>query len=396
MDKKENLYEKFVKNLEEKYGKWEDLTSSFGHTKFGKIAEDLCVSSSQFTKLISGGATEGTYIRAIKNVEQLKNLDSLKEENKSLKKETDRLIATLKKPAIDKSSNLKYWILATLIAFALGGTIVGSFLDEQSSSPNKKSNHFNHPLSKFFDKDFLADFDSPYLNESEVQKYCPCSGYEGKWELASNYYFPLPGSRKPGVYYVAKEGDIRLKCAKIMNPSKAGTNLIGFERLLHEIWVDKRKRSFIPTFFDPQSMTYTEAFKNLNFDTNPDFEKVAYIHSFFVDQFTLSSDSIYRIGEPCGRYAEIINPELVNELELDFKHLLNNVIGNLTHTNCSSSYNPYCNPNDLVEGESELSFDCLFTIKTENLGIGGGYPYSKKYRLIEQNYSDNLLCGCKD
>ena len=48
-----------------------------------------------------------------------------------------------------------------------------------------------------------------------------------------------------------------------------------------------------------------------------------------------------------------------------------------------------------MEKQSVINFDCLYTIKTENLGIGGGYPYRKGYRLEKQNYSDNLTCGCK-
>jgi hypothetical protein len=48
----------------------------------------------------------------------------------------------------------------------------------------------------------------------------------------------------------------------------------------------------------------------------------------------------------------------------------------------------------LEEGKSVVSFDCYYTIKAENLGFGGGYPYKKGYLLNKQSYSDNLTCEC--
>jgi len=59
-----------------------------------------------------------------------------------------------------------------------------------------------------------------------------------------------------------------------------------------------------------------------------------------------------------------------------------------------ASPNAFCAPNTLEESESVISFDCLYTIQSENLGIGGGYPYRKGYCLEEQSYSDNLTCSC--
>jgi len=393
-----SLHQKFISKLEEKYGKWEKITSTFGNSSFGKVANDLCISSSQFTKLISGVGTEGMYLRSIKNIEQLQKYDKLKKDHKNLKKERERLTQSLEEDSGNQSNNWKYGIFLGVLGLLAGAFFASKFLNNPVKTEKQITAEasLTHPLSKYFANDFQADFDSPYLNESEVQNFCPCSGYEGKWELEKPYYFPLPGSRKPGIYYVAKTADIRFKCSKIMDRQNIGSNLLGFEKLLHEVWVDKKRRQFIPTFFNPETKTYTEAFKNLDFENNPDFEKVAYIHSFFMDQFIIYPDSIVRLGEPCGRYAETLNEDLVQEFELDLKHILKNVIGNMTRTVCTNATNNFCNPNDLVKGESVINFDCLFTINTENLGIGGGYPYNKGYRLVEQNYSDNLLCGCEE
>jgi len=56
----------------------------------------------------------------------------------------------------------------------------------------------------------------------------------------------------------------------------------------------------------------------------------------------------------------------------------------------------HVNPNTLIEGESVFRFMSDFIIATKNLGFGGSYPYTKGFRLLEQNYSDNLLCTCND
>jgi hypothetical protein len=102
-----------------------------------------------------------------------------------------------------------------------------------------------------------------------------------------------------------------------------------------------------------------------------------------------------RKGEPVGRIATEVDEDLAARYEIDMRHTLRNVLGNLTKTDCRAAPNPACDPNDLTVGESVIAFDCLYTIKTENLGIGGGYPYRKGYRLAQQSYADNLTCTCQ-
>jgi len=170
--------------------------------------------------------------------------------------------------------------------------------------------------------------------------------------------------------------------------------LLGYEYLVNEIWVDTKMTPLSPTYFDKSNKSFTPTFDALVFEDNPEFRKVATVHSFFIDKFEIYEDSIVRTGEPCGRFASDVEEALVVEYEMDIKHLLENVLGNLVTTNCNSMVNPFCDPNDLKEKESVMNFDCLYTIKTENLGIGGGYPYQKGYRLEKQVYSDNLTCGC--
>lgn len=385
----EELKDRFIAKLEEQYGAWEKRTSRFGNATFGKIAKDLCISASQFSKLLSGNATEGMYVRSIRNVERLMEAQQASvERDQALEK-----VARLKNKR--KSAGIRI-VLAGLLALLLGAAAAYLYLRASVSQQMVQFDQGQHPLSLYFDQGFDADFASPYLKESEVQDYCPCSAYEGTWSLANTYKLPLPGNRKPGVYYLAKSADVRMKCSKSDTLQLGrGNVLLAYEYLVNEIWVDTRMTPLSPTYFDKELKTYTPEFEALTFENNPQFRKAATIHSFFIDKFELRPDSIIRRGEPCGRFATDVDQELVETYEIDLKHILENVLGDLTQTDCEPTFNRYCDPNDLKEKESVISFDCLYTIKAENLGMGGGYPYTKGYRLEAQSYSDNLTCGCE-
>lgn len=265
----------------------------------------------------------------------------------------------------------------------------------QSGTPGTAFNQ--HPLATFFDMDFDANFDSPYLDISEVQEYCPCSAYEGEWSLSNTYKLPLPANRKPGLYYYGKSADVRMKC------SKSDTTLVGkgrvllaYEFLVNEIWVDTEMTPLSPTYFDKEKKEFTPEFEALDLEETPSFKKVATIQSFFIDKFEVYKDSIVRKGEPCGRFATEVDENLAAAYQIDVKYILEDIVGDLTTTRCSSFENLFCDPNSLQEGESIISFDCIYTIQAENLGIGGGYPYTKGFRLEKQIYSDNLTCQCDD
>ena len=400
----ENLQEKFINKLIERYGEWEKITSKFGKYSFGEIADELCISNSQFSKLITGTATEGMYTRSIKNLNQLILHEDKVQELHAINLAQEDLIETLKKSPNQAKRNFKKLLFYGFLLLVLGVIMTVAalrFLDNEklASRVSKSKVHINqfaqHPLSLYFDGDFESDYVSPYLNELEVQSYCPCSAYEGEWALESEYIIPLPG-RKPGLYYVAKSADVRMKCQRAAKGDEKGKVLFAFENIHNELWVDKKQRSLSPKYFNAETKTYTKEFYQLDFEKNPDFVKVADIYSCFFNEFTINPDTIYRKGEPCGRFAEVLNQEIANEFEIDLQQFLENVIGSMTATQCSPIANPFCDPNDLKENISTLFFDCFFTIQTENLGLGGGYPYRKTYKFIKQNYSDNLLCECKN
>jgi len=199
---------------------------------------------------------------------------------------------------------------------------------------------------------------------------------------------------KPGLYYLAKEANTKMKCYRNVPKEQVGKVFLGFEKMVHELWLDTSREPISPKYFDFRTKNYTKEFYEINFEENTAFKKVATINSFMLDIFELQEEVIVRKGEPVGRYANEIDYDLCNKYEIDVKDIMENIIGNLVKTVCEPAINHYCNPNKLVENESSITYECDFTIAYENLGIGGSYPYSKAFKLIEQNYSDNLLCNC--
>ena len=67
---KENI-DSFISLLEKKYGVWNRNKALFGTTSYGKVASDLSISSSQFSKLLYGSATDGMYERTLNNINRL-------------------------------------------------------------------------------------------------------------------------------------------------------------------------------------------------------------------------------------------------------------------------------------------------------------------------------------
>jgi hypothetical protein len=390
----EELREKFLTQLIKNYGEWDKNSARFGTYSYGEIADELCISSSQFSKLLYGSATNGMYERSIKNIEQLKRLNHLHQENQRLTGEVNTIRDQLSESSTSSSVNYRNYVLIAIISFIIGIALI-SALRQKTLPTIAESTSTQHPLNAFFDRDFKSDFVSPFLDVREAQQFCPCSAFEGVWELDKEYVIPIP-NKKPGVYYLAKAVDMRVKCYRNVETEKKGKMLLGFENMIHELWIDTKREPLSPKYFNLQSKNFTKEYYNIDFENDPSFQRIATINSFMFNTFEIGEDYIFRRGEPAGRYAENINHKLANEYEIDIKAILENIIGNLVKTVCEPSVNYYCNPNTLIENESTIKFDCNFTIQTENLGIGGSYPYTKGFKLVEQNYSDNLLCNCKE
>ncbi len=379
-----DLREILLLKLEEIYGKRNPITSKFGHTTLGEIADQLCLSNSLITKLISGTATQGMYERSIKNLNRIQEAKELNIKNQKLQNSLE---------AQSPSGHLNR-VLLGVVLFLLSALAI-----LWNSARNSKGDDIMGYKDFSFDVFFNPDFENPnflpYVPSNKVQEYCPCSGYEGDWELVKPYTIPIP-FKKPGLYYVARSSDVKLKCASSVENERKGKVMHGFEIMKHELWMDSEHEPLVPKYFNSTKKQYTKEFYNLNFMNNQRYDKVAEFNSFFYNHIEISRSKIMRKGEPTGRYTTYINEEAVEKYKIDLKEILNHVVGDMIMTSCREIPNPYCNPNSLKEGESTLEFNCEFSIATENLGYGGNYPYVKGYRLINQHYSNNLLCSCDE
>lgn len=375
------MKDQLISALEELYGEYRHNSALFGNANFSKIASDLCYSNSHFTKLISGSASNPMYERALKNISGLQKIKNLEKE-----------IGDIKSSHNNKSFPKKY-LLFSLLGLIL--CCVAFLLLNKKSNTVETSIRNAHPLDVYFETNNSNYYKSPYLSEEQVHEYCPGSAFEGKWELNENYIIPIP-YKVPGLYYVGKSADIRLKCRKSNLQEDRGKELIGFENIHNEIWFDTSLTPVDTKYFSKTKRAYTPEFSKIDFNNQENFTKIADVYSCFFDEIIISKDSIYRKGEPCGRYANAVNEQIHKEFNLDLNHIIEYIIGNMNFALCKPVENKYCNPNDLKNNESILAFDCSCSIKTENLGLGGSYPYTKSIKLMEQNYQSNLLCNCEE
>ena len=379
----ENI-EQFTGLLEKKYGTWDRKRALFGTTPYGKIASDLSISSSQFSKLLYGTATEGMYERTLNNINRLIERQSIESAY-----EQTRLVINKSK----KTHRKKIYIFS-LLFLALG--FISGILSNFNRIIYTPSGYEEHPLINYFYPESTMFFDSPFIYNTAISENCPCSGFEGKWILSEPFKLPLPGTKKPGLYYQAKSADMIIRCSNLFDSYiDKGNGMMGYEYLKSEIWLDTEHEPLVPHYFDPSTKEFTESFKELTFESDPRFKKIADLAAFNVNMFKVDGDSITRNAELTGRLAVNIDKKLAEKYNIDLDYIIKNVLGDLIKASCKTAYNPYCNPNDLSKG-SLISFDCVYTINEENLGLGEGYPYTKSYIFKDQVFTDYLPCECEN
>ncbi len=368
----------FIKALEELYGAYRYESALFGTHNYTSIASNLCYSQSHFTKLISGGASEAMYDRALDNIKRLKKMAELEDQQALVSDAPSKLLSG------------KLWkYISLVLLFALACLLFKPFFSKEDQA-SSLVNSTDHPLDIYFNFNEADFYKSPYLSDEEVHEYCPCSAFEGRWELHEEYIIPIP-YKIPGLYYVGKMADIRFKCRK-NNSDPKGHEIIGFENIENEIWFDTSKTPIDLISKEKGEQHISDFLSTLDFSTDDNFVKIADVYSCFYDEIKVMNDSIYRLGEPCGRYANASNENILREFNLDLNHIIEYIIGNMKFAQCAPISNPYSDPNDLKNGESLLSFPCKCYSKNENLGLGGSYPYRKTIQLTEQNYQSNLYC----
>ena len=379
----ENEVALFISSLEKKYGPWKRSKALFGDTSYGKIASDLSISNSQFSKLLYGTGTKGMYERTFENINRLVERQAIESEYKKIKKNLSK----------SGAKNKRKILLFSIIFFFSG--IIFSYYFKLIDSSSFKSPYKNHPLEEYFYPSSTKYFDSPFLNNSDVLDNCPCAGFEGRWSLYDTFKLPLPGSKKPGLYYQGKSADLILRCSNIFDSHiNQGSALIGYEHLKSEIWIDTQEENLVPKYFNSDLKIFTNQFGELTFENDKRFLKIANLSGFNVNMFEINGDSITRRAELSGRLSLDVNDELAKKYDIDIAYITKNILGDLTKTQCETIYNPYCDPNKLSEG-SQLSYNCVYTIGEENLGLSGGYPYTKTFSLKSQVYSDYISCECE-
>ena len=374
----------FISSLEKKYGQWNRSKALFGSTAYGEIAKNLSISNSQFSKLLYGTGTDGMYERTLDNINRLIEREAIE----SAFEKSKKFLANSKK-------NSRKRILFLSLFFFFCGALVTFYFISNTISFNK-SPYQEHPLQDYFYPASSEYFDSPFLNNSDVLDNCPCVGFEGRWLLLKPFKLPLPGTKKPGLYYQAVSADLILRCSNLFDGHiDAGNAIMGYEHLKSEIWIDTEQEKLVPKYFNAELKIFNEAFEQITFENNDRFIKIADLSAFNVNMFEINGDSITRRAELSGRLSLDVDDLLAKKYDVDISYITKNILGDLTKTQCETIYNPYCDPNKLSEG-SQLTYNCIYTIGEENLGLEGGYPYTKTFTLESQVYSDYISCECNE
>lgn len=366
----------FITKLEHIYGAYNEERKNFKKASKSKIARELCYSDSQFSRLINGSASEGEYQRAIKNVDRVLNEMRLKERlNKQA--ESEGILGSLK---------LSVNTLAVLATFALAVILLtffsGNFWNSSQGSATSKVER-DEMLRWIFETSAI----SPYIKLDDLPKDCnyPCYKYQGKWNLNNTYKIPVFRERN-GFHYLATDVNLYTRCKS--EESEQGEILEGYEYQKHEIWYDKRELQIDSFLTSTDKTQIRDSYKNLQFEEDPNFVKVAFVHTFFRNEFKINSVSIARTGKVIGRDVEYLSDDLLltslqttSRVE-DIKNEVNSIITNRLEDfsrpiSCKNASLPNSDFHNIKE-QDLMSFDCQLT--TANAPI----KYTKTYVLNDQ------------
>lgn len=353
-NKAENYHHSFLSLLEKKYGVFNADKNSFEATSNSKIARDLCYSDSQFSRLINNTASEGEFIRALKNVNRLLNEARLERNQKTI-------------PSKEKSGKLIINVLIILLVILMG--LSAYYLFKSNSQPVERvedSNSRYEMLQWSFENKYIK----PYVKLKELPADCnyPCYKYQGKWVLKSEYKIPFFRERN-GFHYVAKDAVMYVRCMDERDNS--GTSFEGYEYQKHEIWYDKREMPIDSFLIGDQKTKVRQDYNSSNLENDPNFIKLAYVHTFFRNEFNLDSTLIHRTGKVIGRDIEFLSDEILQE-KIDSSKLiaeLKNEINSIAKNRLEDFSKPIaCEPTKvpnlnfhLIDKGDELNFGCQFT-----------------------------------
>ena len=370
-----HFYNEFISVLERIYGTFNKQRKKFEKASNSKIARELCYSDSQFSRLVNNSATEGEYERAIRNANRYLNELRLSAQSEQKKHNGDGFSLfgkSFKSPTLFASVPLAF----LLILFFYG---YWSFNITEAAAEVERDSM----LKWIFENSSV----SPYMNLDELPSDCsyPCYKYQGQWRLKETYKIPVFRERN-GFHYLAKSVNLYTRCNK--ENSDEGTQMEGYEYQEHEIWYDKRELQIDSFLVDEDRTLVTDEYRNMVFEEEQNFVKVAKVHTFFRNEFEIDSTSIAREGMVIGRDVEVIDDEILlenlgtSDMVEDIKREINSIVINRVEdfsrpVSCSNSPLPDQNIHNIAELDT-MSFNCQLT--TANAPI----QYTKTYVLNDQ------------
>jgi len=348
------LFKKFVSLLETIYGNFNASRNSFESTSNSKIARDLCYSDSQFSRLINNTASEGEFKRAVHNVERLR---------------VERKIEAGAQEKTGATVRSRYPYIIGL-AFIVLGLILGFVIENLINKPAQENTESAISRYDMLKWSFENKYIQPYVKLRELPEDCnyPCYKYQGKWKLKKEYKIPFFRERN-GFHWVAKDATMYARCMDERN--EGGQLFEGYEYQLHEIWYDKREFP-IDSFLVANSQNRVrDSYNNANLANDKNFVKVASVHTFFRNEFTIDSSLVYRSGKVIGRDIEFLKDDAYGDLGLTQKFIqeVKDEINLIANNRLEDFSKPIaCQPAEvpdvdfnLIEQGDELQFKCQFT-----------------------------------
>ncbi|MAZ28912.1 MAG: hypothetical protein CL868_17760 [Cytophagaceae bacterium] len=348
------LFKKFVSLLETIYGHFNASRNSFESTSNSKIARDLCYSDSQFSRLINNTASEGEFKRAVHNVERLR---------------VERKIEAGAQEKTGATVRSRYPYIIGL-AFIVLGLILGFVIENLINKPAQENTESAISRYDMLKWSFENKYIQPYVKLRELPEDCnyPCYKYQGKWKLKKEYKIPFFRERN-GFHWVAKDATMYARCMDERN--EGGQLFEGYEYQLHEIWYDKREFP-IDSFLVANSQNRVrDSYNNANLANDKNFVKVASVHTFFRNEFTIDSSLVYRSGKVIGRDIEFLKDDAYGDLGLTQKFIqeVKDEINLIANNRLEDFSKPIaCQPAEvpdvdfnLIEQGDELQFKCQFT-----------------------------------
>ncbi|MDR5591911.1 hypothetical protein [Christiangramia sp. SM2212] len=371
-----SFHKEFVTKLESIYGNFNSDKNKFESTSNSKIARDLCYSDSQFSRLINNTASEGEFKRALRNVNRLLNEKRLETEH----------TATAKSDS-GPGRNWIFYVLGVII-IALLGYLAFTFSEEPEEIEVTEKASRAQMLEWSFENQYIK----PYVKLKELPADCnyPCYKYQGKWKLKSEYRIPFFRERN-GFHYVAKDAVMYARCMD--ESSSDGTLFEGYEYQLHEIWYDKREFPIDSFLVEGKKTRTREEYNNADLAKNKNFVKVALVHTFFRNEFSIDSTLINRKGKAIGRDIEFLSEDglveklgsdkLVDELKSEINSIAKNRLEDFSKPiSCEPTEVPNTDFN-YIEENDELVFKCQFT--TGRFLV----DYEKTF-VLEDQYINNI------